>query len=114
MIAPYFPNDDWEIILEKRHNTLFMAEDKFPDYGSDSMAQRLTYYGYKFEALCTSKSEIVDTNTEFCSVFTSKFGNITCLLGGEVDCFIGDSREYIELKTNRLICNQRQKKNFES
>ena len=101
--------DSWELLIQKKHETVFMTEEKVPEYGSDLKSQKFTFYGYKFEALCT-KSEIVDTNIEFASVFEAKFGHISLILGGEVDCKVGN--EYIELKTNRILDSERMEWKF--
>lgn len=60
-----------------------------------------TYYGYSFEAWCTSSrpyqpetlpghpsgwSGDVDTNVQWCSVVKSKLGDTRIVIGGEVDC----------------------------
>lgn len=88
---------------------IYMTELKTPQYGLDLKSQKFTFYGYKFESLCTS-SPNVNTNIEYCSVFSSKFGNISLVLGGEVDCIM--DKEYIELKTSRVLDNKRSSINF--
>ena len=85
-------------------------------------------------------SSSVNTNVQYCSVVKTKLGDIDIIMGAEVDClhcgiFVcllknvtcldlrrfldtepDSSRRqefYVELKTNRIIQNERQKKNFE-
>lgn len=109
LVAPYSQRDSWEIFVQKHKSKVYMTELRFPEYGHDLMSQKLTYWGYKFESLCTNSS-VVDTNVEYCSVFSAKFGNISLLLGGEVDA--KDNNEYIELKTSRILETARQELNF--
>jgi RAT1-interacting protein len=108
MIAPY-TKDSWEIYIQKKDSKIYMTELKLPEYGSDLKSQKFTFYGYKFESLCTSSSQ-VNTNIEYCSVFSSRFGNIRVILGGEVDCI--QDKEYIELKTSRVLDSKRSVINF--
>ena len=95
----------------------------------------MTYYGYKFESLATSDKPLdpndhhgqmerdeapVNTNVQFCSVFSSKLGRSSLLLGGEVDCLVNGQYThekpgeytYAELKTNRIITSERQEQKF--
>jgi RAT1-interacting protein len=64
------------------------------------------YYGYKFETLSTvskpasqispddpelkqRRRATVNTNVQYCSVFTTKLNDISLVMGAEVDCCIG-------------------------
>lgn len=93
------------------------------------------YGGYKFEALSTvavppdqatpemlaeRETAIVNNNEQFCSVLKTRFGDHLIYIGAEVDCALdppaepGSTDTYVELKTNRVIGNERQHRAFGS
>jgi RAT1-interacting protein len=132
LVLPY-ANDSWELGATLHKGTIYLEEHKGPDRYEDENAQRFTYYGYKFESLCTSSLKPTtrdtpeaikqrneapcDTNVQFCSVFSSKLGGFSLICGGEVDCLYASKRDpdkfsYAELKTNRVIKSERQHTNF--
>ncbi|KAJ3187562.1 Suppressor of the cold-sensitive snRNP biogenesis mutant brr1-1 [Irineochytrium annulatum] len=117
-------------------------EEKSRAYGSSDREKMMTYWGYRFESLMTAdnppsasalhgtqESNVgteeyeVNTNIQFCSVVKTKLGANELLIGAEVDCIDTDSDKgtsssarqklYAELKTNRIITNDRQRKSFE-
>lgn len=60
----------------------------------------------------------VDTNSEWCAVVKTSLGSTRLILGGEVDCLSSayDGRSLknaVELKTNIVISNERDKRRFE-
>ena len=75
--TPFDARDGWEIdgcCLGKSTNhrageTLFLDIREGPpqDRPSQGNDERYTYYGYKFEAVCTGE-KMVDSTSEFCSV----------------------------------------------
>ncbi|KAF2861984.1 RAI1-domain-containing protein [Piedraia hortae CBS 480.64] len=86
---------------------------------NDPPSQNLMmYWGYKFESLllhpfpwsiCTREAietrhpAPVENTSQFCSIISTALGNVTAILGGEVDGVREDGtrgREYIELKTS--------------
>ena len=115
--TPY-TNDDWEMNVCLKNGTIFIEDYISPTQSRQSYPdeQRMTYYGYKFESICTNtphsdhNSLVVDTNVQFCSVFTAKLGDSTIIMGGEVDCLY--ENEYAELKTNRVLLNKKNKTSF--
>lgn len=131
---PYSTNDSWELGATLCNGTIYMEEHKQEsNYGNDEKSKRMTYYGYKFESLCTSgwastdpnsvesiserDDAPCDTNIQFCSVFASKLGPFNIICGGEVDCQYpaekdGSKYSYAELKTNRIINSFKQNSNF--
>ncbi|KAJ3282294.1 Dom-3 Z [Borealophlyctis nickersoniae] len=141
--TPYSRNDRWELGATLYKGTIYLEEHESEEkrnslYGSTDRNQLMTYWGYKFESACTinkpppqvtspndpdleqRKTGIVNTNIQYCSVFKTKLGQHSLVMGGEVDCLVGDSKpkenrqsQYAELKTNRVITNDRQKKSFE-
>ena len=90
------------------------AEDSFPD------ADRFTYYGYKFEALCTGEAQ-VDASSEFAALVQLRLGCLRLLMAAEVDCKDpaeqgqgggGIMESYLELKTFRCGGNASSYKSF--
>jgi RAT1-interacting protein len=131
--TPYSKNDGWELIATKSNGTIYMmehTEERKAKKVNYENADLFTYYGYKFESECTGGLEVaenddvevvVNTNVQFCSVFTSKIGDFGVLLGAEVDCLFqkpaSDSihdiqAEYTELKTHKVMTHPRQKTSF--
>jgi RAT1-interacting protein len=155
--SPY-ADDSWELLVTFYKGTLYIMEHETEErkksaYGSTEKDKLMSYWGYRFEGLCTLSTEphqigkegsdkgkeaekevhervangIVNTNIQFCSVVRTKLGNFDIVIGAEVDCMLPDKnlqqqpqqqyhlrqQTYLELKTNRVITNQRQRRNFE-
>ena len=77
---------------------------------------------YAFESYCTSppgQFQDVNTNVQWCSVIKTSLGSTRLILGGEVDCVNAQAGptprvdDFIELKTNMVITNERDEINFE-
>lgn len=90
---------------------------------------------YAFESYCTSEepnppqlntpedcwSGDVNTNVQWCSVVRTAIGDVSMILGGEVDCVREgagvkeglETQDFIELKTNLVIESVRDEMNFE-
>lgn len=85
----------------------------------DECEERMCYWGYAFEeAACSEKpfEEPVDCMENFCCVIKTKLGDLNILMCGEVDCFDGGDAElanFVELKTSRVMTNEREVKRFE-
>jgi len=65
-------------------------------------------------------AEIVDNEEQYCSIVTTGIGNISMILGGEVDAVLGAKPQnpaepipWIELKTSELPTNPKQDTKFE-
>lgn len=82
-------------------------DDSFPD------SDRFTYYGYKFESLCTGGGDgVVDSTSESGVVVRSKLNDLDVIIGAEVDACdipqeqgrdsIPDLSTFVELKTSRF------------
>ncbi|KAJ3166147.1 Dom-3 Z [Geranomyces variabilis] len=139
LCAP-FSRDRWELGATLHDGTIYIEEhEKRKDlYGSTDKDKLMSYMGYKFEALATipfppaelcgpsdprlaeRDSGTVNTNVQFCSVFKTKIGVNSIVMGAEVDCLLADRKPerdpqsaYAELKTNRVITNERQQQSFE-
>jgi len=90
---------------------------------------------YAFESYCTSEdpnppqlnnpedcwSGDVNTNVQWCSIVRTSIGDVSMILGGEVDCVREgagikeglETQDFIELKTNLVIESTRDEMNFE-
>ncbi|KAI8911491.1 RAI1 like PD-XK nuclease-domain-containing protein [Gorgonomyces haynaldii] len=136
--CPY-ASDHWELGATLYNGTIYIVEHEDPNrnkFGDNEEQQRFTYYGYKFEQIATSDQEPngsmerdqepngfmerdqgqVNTNVQFCSVFSTKLNQHRIVMGGEVDCLYRKRKEdkysYCELKTNRVIVSDRQQRNL--
>jgi RAT1-interacting protein len=107
MCTPY-SNDDWELRVTRFRGIVYI-EEHIRETPHHHDQDRNCYYGYKFEAICTSNGP-VNTNVQFCSVFRTRLGSVRLLLGAEVDCLF--QGQYAELKTNKIITSDRQHYNF--
>lgn len=61
----------------------------------------------------------INTNIQYCSVFSTKLGSHSLLLAAEIDCVSSlpsssqtHQQKYVELKTHRVITNDRQQRSF--
>lgn len=120
--TPYSLRDNWSILAVKRGETIYLFEDEAEGKGKNGFGdteeqKKFVYYGYKAETLLTG-GHVVNTNVQFVSVFETKLGNHRLVLGGEVDCIeheVTDNdyqNRYVEIKTHRLITDERQNTSF--
>lgn len=122
----------WQVRVQRVGATLFfdiVHENRAAE--SDPAQAKFTYWGYKFEQLCTQSTGTTQNTTEvnpanqFCALYRLKFdGPFRCLVAAEIDCFDSKpaaSREkdsdgapsakqrlvekqfHVELKTSKLI-----------
>lgn len=69
------------------------------------------YYGYKFEALCTSSQDggPVDATSEYAALLGLKLGGLRLLMAAEIDCSSAPGagedplQYYLELKTYKWV-----------
>ncbi|PXF49538.1 Decapping nuclease DXO-like [Gracilariopsis chorda] len=109
--TPYNKRNDWEIDCAMVGNTVFLDIRKIDEDKPNPYAFRFMYYGYRFEAICTgAEEELVNANSEFCSVARLRLGNHRIIMSAEIDCTTGDPknvdnpvRSYLELKTMREV-----------
>ncbi|KAG9305069.1 hypothetical protein G9A89_007709 [Geosiphon pyriformis] len=118
------------------HETIYTQQNS---RGVTPQHKKMMYWGYKFESLCTiakppseiissddpelihRKTSIVNTNIQYCSVARTTLGPHRIIMGAEVDCIGGHKpqrsnnpiKEYIELKTSKIIRTDREQHNFE-
>ncbi|KAJ1667803.1 decapping endonuclease targeting mRNA [Coemansia sp. RSA 1646] len=142
-ITPYTLRESWAMNATKLGSAIYIEEDltseKIADRrGSSDMHRKLTYGGYKFELLCmlneppnrlspekleaelqNRHNAVVNTNTEYCSVFRTRLGAHSIISGAEIDCIDGEkpaefpSRSYRELKTANVLDTERKVLMFE-
>lgn len=115
--------------------TLYLEEAKSPakiaaKAASESSYKLQSYYGYSFEAYCTSSPsaprhapptfEPPNTNVQWCSIVKTNLGGFRAILGGEVDCVVPrrdgkapKTDDFVELKTNIVISSPRDEVSFE-
>ena len=113
------PNDDWCIGVKRlagNQRWLLRVRDtprRRDEERSQSDAQRLmSYFGYRFEALCTGHEGTIDANDEYVGLFNCKLGSHRLAVAAEIDC-VDDSGAYVELKTNKLLASKRLVGTFE-
>ncbi|KAJ1884747.1 decapping endonuclease targeting mRNA [Kickxella alabastrina] len=140
--TPYSLRDSWSMNAERAADgsgTIYIEDNLSPeDLKAKSepvseMHENLMYSGYKFETLCvldklpppsTQQLEerldaVVNTNSEYCSVFRTKLGSHSIISGAEIDCIDGikpaefPSRQYRELKTANILDTRRKTESFE-
>mmetsp|Transcript_9209 Transcript_9209/g.27563 ORF Transcript_9209/g.27563 Transcript_9209/m.27563 type:complete len:337 (+) Transcript_9209:252-1262(+) len=114
--TPYNLNDDWEVgvrpyndgyLLRVRETARRAASER-----EQSEEQKLwSYYGYKFEALCTQDRDAIDANDEYVALFKCKLGDHRLCVAAEIDA--RDAEGYVELKTNKLLASKRLVSTFE-
>ena len=112
------PNDDWCIGIKRLADQRWLLRVRDTPRrrereDNQSDAQKLqSYFGYRFEALCTSHDGIIDANDEYVGLFNCKLGDHRLAVAAEIDC-VDDSGAYVELKTNKLLASKRLVGTFE-
>ena len=102
----------------------------------NSQHHRMCYWGYRLEAISTldqhpERTEklpqllserihaTVNTNIQYCTVVKTRLGRRSIIMGAEVDCTRDDKvpndacRNYLELKTNKVLESDRDRRTFE-
>ncbi|KAI9504278.1 hypothetical protein BX070DRAFT_223757, partial [Coemansia spiralis] len=111
--TPYSLRDSWSMNATKIGSTIYIEEDVTPEKiaernGSSDWHRKLMYSGYRFESLCvvskppdelvreeldkelqSRSNAVVNTNSEYCSVFRTRLGAHSIISGAEVDCIDG-------------------------
>ncbi|KAI9028625.1 RAI1 like PD-XK nuclease-domain-containing protein [Hyaloraphidium curvatum] len=138
--AAHDRREPFELRATRFNGTIYLVENELPEKAERerNMSARealFAYGGYKFEALCTlpvpfpkateqmlqaRDTAPVNNNEQFCSVLKTRIGEDLVFIGAEVDCAAAppdhptSTANYIELKTNRVIANDRQRRTFEN
>ncbi|GAA5987321.1 hypothetical protein JCM10908_001908 [Rhodotorula pacifica] len=128
--------DGWEMNAMLVDDCLYLEESNPPSKLASKSASEQSgsnalpsYYGYSFESYCTTSPSVAssceddfsipNTNVQWCSVVKTSLGGMRTIVGGEVDCVQPrpgaalETRDFVELKTNLVIQNQRDEINFE-
>ncbi|KAK9767201.1 decapping endonuclease targeting mRNA [Basidiobolus ranarum] len=139
--TPYSRRDPWELGATLYKGTIYIEEHETEHKiqnrsGMTSRHHLMSYWGYRFESLCTipkppsevqgkedpvlgdRKKDIVNTNIQYCSVVRTKIENKSIIMGAEVDCITEKKskdplRQYIELKTTKQFTRERDQHSFE-
>jgi len=129
LLTPYENREPWKMGVTLFNGTIFISEietekSKHDRLNRSAKNEEMCYWGYKFEDYLTQsvhdnveKSSNVNTNEAFCSVVRTRLEQHSILIGAEVDCCIKNNKNkppsnYIELKTTRIMYNERQETNF--
>ncbi|KAJ2499872.1 decapping endonuclease targeting mRNA [Coemansia sp. RSA 1972] len=142
-VTPFSLRDAWSMNIARVGTTIYV-EDNVTDEmiadraGSSEQHRRLMYSGYKFETLCMideppetlsreqldeqiakQACEVVNTHSEYCTVFRTQLGPHSIISGAEVDCIDRakphefPNRSYRELKTSRCLDSEKARNSFE-
>eukprot|EP00124_Ichthyophonus_hoferi_P001677 Ihof_evm5s94 gene=Ihof_evmTU5s94 len=135
MATPYAPEEGWKFGACKFGGAIYIdelpTEQKLERMQKNTSLrnQQMCYWGYKFEDYCTvntlqkamepPKDEDftgpVDDSLQFCNLFQTALDDKKLLLSAEIDCIMPgrNEKEYVELKTNRVLENEWQVTRFE-
>ncbi|KAL7421087.1 decapping endonuclease targeting mRNA [Cryptotrichosporon argae] len=132
MTAPWEDKEGWEMTALALDGSIYVELNDPPElrakrHQDQKVYAEQSYVGYAFEAFSTTPaadadedgpdgwSGDVNTNVQWCNVVQSAVGDIPLCLGGEVDCVRAEPgashpglAACIELKTNKVIENERQ------
>ncbi|KAF6260603.1 hypothetical protein COO60DRAFT_1505467 [Scenedesmus sp. NREL 46B-D3] len=106
LLTPLALDKAWEVDACFWGGTLFLDINKAgkEEYFNQ---EKMTYYGYKFEAMCTGQ-EHVDSSSEFAVLVQYRLGDHSVLMAAEIDCTKEegdgpiDGQPYVELKTYKM------------
>jgi len=140
MCTPYERKDDWMLEVVRWKGTLYLMQVETPRRRAEKQKEtdrqkQMSSWGYKFEQYMTSSApgvdpdteSPVDENEEFCCLFRTRIDDISLVYGAEMDAYKSEtdkkfsdndptkslnSDRFVELKTSRIIQNQRQDRNF--
>ncbi|WVF65405.1 hypothetical protein IAT40_000132 [Kwoniella sp. CBS 6097] len=138
MTAPYEPREPWEMTAIALDGSVYVELHDPPEIRQKRRKDQSSwawqsYMGYAFESFSTICAEGdqtkdrdgvhapegwgggVNTNVQWCNVVRSAIGDIPLCLGGEVDCVRAEMgtphpglNKCVELKTNKVIYNEKQ------
>ncbi|TPX45621.1 hypothetical protein SeMB42_g01693 [Synchytrium endobioticum] len=101
LCSSLYSNDSYTFAATRHKNTIYITELVTPTSKGGG------------------KLGVVNTNEQYCSIFKTKLGDTSLLLGGEVDCMMAKEKPlsapqsvYAELKTSRAITDARKRTSF--
>eukprot|EP00058_Branchiostoma_floridae_P026673 XP_002612164.1 hypothetical protein BRAFLDRAFT_88903 [Branchiostoma floridae] len=116
------PSRGWKLAVTKFNGTWYISH--VPEQWNDD--PRTNCWGHKFEQYMTADTAEgepniegkVDLNETFYTVVTSKLNSHSLLFSAEVDGRVPDDKvspptRYVEMKTNKVLRNQNDKRNFD-
>ena len=113
LATPWNTRDAWHMEAELVHgvvvlNVLEPAENLAREANRQGRDALMCYWGFSFEEACTGGTydEPIDCMNAYCAVVRAGVGRHRLILGGEVDCWDGQTEGlggYAELKTTRIM-----------
>ena len=134
LCTPYERKEPWQMALSINKGTIYISEVETLDARQRRLNQserqdEMCYWGYKFEDYVTSPRDLrkcksidspINNKEAFCSVVRCRLDKNSLVFGAEVDCCVKSSSKttnpplnYIELKTSRIVENDRMQWSFE-
>lgn len=134
LCTPYERKEAWKMALSLYKGTIYVSEVETLEARQRKLSQserqdEMCYWGYKFEDYVTSPKEPtanksftqpINNKEAFCSVVRCRLDKHSMVFGAETDCTVKNnskntnpSSNYIELKTSRIIENERMQWSFE-
>ena len=123
LATPWNTRDAWHMEAELVHgvvvlNVLEPAENLAREANRQGRDALMCYWGFSFEEACTGGTydEPIDCMNAYCAVVRAGVGRHRLILGGEVDCWDGQTEGlggYVELKTTRIMETASQVARFE-
>lgn len=123
LATPWNTRDAWHMEAELVHgvvvlNVLEPAENLAREANRQGRDALMCYWGFSFEEACTGGTydQPIDCLNAYCAVVRAGVGRHRLVLGGEVDCWDGQTEGlggYVELKTTRIMETASQVARFE-
>lgn len=131
LCTPYEYKESWQMALSLHKGTIYLSEvetwqARERRLNQSARQDEMCYWGYKFEDYVTSPidknqlrniDEPINNKEAFCSVMRCRLDRHSIVFGAEVDCCLkapsNPPLNYIELKTSRLIENNKMQRSFE-
>lgn len=136
LCTPYERREPWQMAMCLFKGTIYISEVETDEARKNRLSQterqdEMCYWGYKFEDYITSpmgqtglhsrtENSPVNNKEAFCSVVRCRLEKHSLVYGAEIDCCIKSKSNslsaplnYVELKTSRIIENERMNWSFE-
>eukprot|EP00742_Colponemidia_sp_Colp-10_P005488 GILJ01005863.1.p1 GENE.GILJ01005863.1~~GILJ01005863.1.p1 ORF type:complete len:378 (-),score=34.54 GILJ01005863.1:80-1213(-) len=113
------PQRGWKMAVFRRDGIIVLdvreTEEKLrEEQRRDERMARMSYWGYKFEQICTEPDSTapVNCNVEYCTIVKTCIGSHRIVLAAEIDCVMPSDGKYVELKTSKVIQSDRDRDIF--